>query len=77
MGIFDAFSKQFIAVIDWTEDEDGVLSYRFPMVDREIQNGGGSSRSAKPSSLFSSTRARSPTSSVPACIRSRRATCPS
>lgn len=39
MGIFDAFSKQFIAVIDWTEEEDGVLAYRFPMKDQEIQNG--------------------------------------
>jgi membrane protease subunit (stomatin/prohibitin family) len=34
------FSKQFIDVIDWTEPEDGILSYRFPMEDREIQNGG-------------------------------------
>lgn len=40
MGLFDAFKKQFIDVIEWTEEEDGVLSYRFPMIDREIQNGG-------------------------------------
>ena len=39
MGLFDLFKKQFIDVIDWTADEDGVLSYRFPMIDREIQNG--------------------------------------
>jgi membrane protease subunit (stomatin/prohibitin family) len=32
-------SKQFLDVIDWTEPEDGILSYRFPMEDREIQNG--------------------------------------
>jgi membrane protease subunit (stomatin/prohibitin family) len=32
-------SKQFIDVIDWTEPEEGILSYRFPMEDREIQNG--------------------------------------
>ncbi|MCO4794928.1 MAG: SPFH domain-containing protein [Bacteriovoracaceae bacterium] len=40
MGLFDAFKKQFIDVIDWTETEDGVLSYQYPMIDREIQNGG-------------------------------------
>jgi membrane protease subunit (stomatin/prohibitin family) len=40
MGIFDLIKKQFIDVIDWTESEDGVLAYRFPMMDREIQNGG-------------------------------------
>ncbi|TNF30312.1 MAG: hypothetical protein EP319_05570 [Deltaproteobacteria bacterium] len=40
MGLFDAFKKQFIDVIEWTEEEDGVLSYRFPMIDQEIQNGG-------------------------------------
>lgn len=32
--------KQFIDVIDWTEPEDGILAYRYPMQDREIQNGG-------------------------------------
>lgn len=39
MGIFDFIKKQFIDVIDWTESEDGVLAYRYPMQDREIQNG--------------------------------------
>lgn len=34
------FSKQFIDVIEWTEPEDGILAYRYPMQDREIQNGG-------------------------------------
>jgi membrane protease subunit (stomatin/prohibitin family) len=33
-------AKQFIDVIQWNEDEDGVLSYRYPMQDMEIQNGG-------------------------------------
>src|ERR1700676_4877432 len=33
-------SKQFIDVIQWTEPEDGILAYRYPMQDREIQNGG-------------------------------------
>ncbi|HEY2016136.1 MAG TPA: SPFH domain-containing protein [Bryobacteraceae bacterium] len=34
------FSKQFIDVIHWTEPAEGVLAYRFPMEDMEIQNGG-------------------------------------
>ena len=34
------FSKQFIDVIQWTETGDGVLVWRFPMEDQEIQNGG-------------------------------------
>src|SRR5271165_452863 len=34
------FSKQFIDVIQWTEPEDGILVYRYPMEDMEIQNGG-------------------------------------
>ena len=34
------FSKQFIDVIHWTEPGDGVLAWRFPMEDMEIQNGG-------------------------------------
>jgi len=40
MTLRDFISKQFIDVIDWTEPEDGILAYRFPMQDREIQNGG-------------------------------------
>jgi membrane protease subunit (stomatin/prohibitin family) len=34
------FSKQFIDVIQWTEPEDGILAYRYPMEDMEIQSGG-------------------------------------
>jgi len=33
------FSKQFIDVIHWTEPEQGILAYRYPMEDMEIQNG--------------------------------------
>jgi membrane protease subunit (stomatin/prohibitin family) len=33
-------SKQLIDVIEWNEPEDGILAYRFPMLDQEIQNGG-------------------------------------
>ena len=40
MSLRDFISKQFIDVIQWTESEDGVLSYRYPMQDMEIQNGG-------------------------------------
>ncbi len=31
--------KQFVDVIQWTEPENGILSYRFPMRDMEIQLG--------------------------------------
>jgi membrane protease subunit (stomatin/prohibitin family) len=40
MSLRDFLSKQFIDVIDWVEPADGILAYRFPMQDREIQNGG-------------------------------------
>lgn len=33
-------SKQFIDVIEWVEPENGILASRYPMEDREIQNGG-------------------------------------
>ncbi len=39
MALKDFLLKQFVDVIDWTETESGVLAYRFPMRDREIQNG--------------------------------------
>jgi membrane protease subunit (stomatin/prohibitin family) len=39
MGLFSFISKQFIDVIEWTADEPGVLAYRYPMQDMEIQNG--------------------------------------
>jgi hypothetical protein len=38
MGILDFLSKQFVDVIDWVE-EPGLLAWRYPMQDREIQNG--------------------------------------
>jgi membrane protease subunit (stomatin/prohibitin family) len=40
MSLRDFISKQWIDVIDWTEPEDGILAFRYPMQDREIQNGG-------------------------------------
>lgn len=39
MGLFDAFKKQFIDVIQWNEETPGTLSWRFPIIDQEIQNG--------------------------------------
>lgn len=33
-------AKQFIDVIQWSEPEQGILVYRYPMQDMEIQNGG-------------------------------------
>lgn len=39
MALFDFIKKQFIDVIEWTETENGVLAYRFPMQDAEIQTG--------------------------------------
>jgi membrane protease subunit (stomatin/prohibitin family) len=40
MSLRDFLAKQFIDVIQWTEPEDGILAYRYPMRDMEIQNGG-------------------------------------
>lgn len=40
MSLRTFLSKQFIDVIDYTEPEDGILAFRYPMQDREIQNGG-------------------------------------
>jgi len=39
MALVDFIKKQFIDVIEWTEDGEGTLAWRYPMMDREIQNG--------------------------------------
>jgi membrane protease subunit (stomatin/prohibitin family) len=39
MGLMDFIKKQFIDVIQWTEDGDGTLAWRFPMEGMEIQHG--------------------------------------
>jgi membrane protease subunit (stomatin/prohibitin family) len=39
MGLMDFIKKQFIDIIQWTEDADGTLAWRFPMRDMEIQYG--------------------------------------
>ncbi len=40
MALMDFIKKQFIDVLQWTEDGDGTLSWRYPMSGMEIQNGG-------------------------------------
>jgi membrane protease subunit (stomatin/prohibitin family) len=40
MSLRSFLGKQFIAVIQWSEHEDGVLACRYPMQDMEIENGG-------------------------------------
>jgi membrane protease subunit (stomatin/prohibitin family) len=40
MGLLEFVKKQFIDVIQWTEDGDEVLAWRFPTADMEIQQGG-------------------------------------
>lgn len=39
MGLMDFIKKQFIDIIQWTEDGQGTLAWRFPMAEMEIQNG--------------------------------------
>jgi len=39
MALMDFIKKQFIDIIQWTEDADGTLAWRFPMRDLEIQYG--------------------------------------
>ena len=39
MALMDFIKKQFIDIIQWTEESDGTLAWRFPMADMEIQNG--------------------------------------
>ncbi|MES2934706.1 MAG: SPFH domain-containing protein, partial [Pseudomonadota bacterium] len=40
MGLGSFIKKQFIDVLQWNEETDGVLAWRYPMQDFEIQNGG-------------------------------------
>ena len=39
MGLMDFIKKQFIDILQWTEAGDGVLAWRYPMADFEIQYG--------------------------------------
>ncbi len=40
MSLSGFLGKQFIDVLQWNEPEDGILAYRYPMLDMEIQTGG-------------------------------------
>ena len=40
MALMDFIKQQFIDIIQWTEESDGTLVWRFPMSGMEIQNGG-------------------------------------
>jgi membrane protease subunit (stomatin/prohibitin family) len=40
MSLSSFIKKQFIDILQWNEDTDGVLSWRFPMQEFEIQYGG-------------------------------------
>lgn len=39
MSLFSFIKKQFIDILEWQEDGDGVLAWRYPMQDNEIQMG--------------------------------------
>jgi len=40
VSLREFLTKQLIDVIQWSEPEDGILAWRYPMEDMEIQNGG-------------------------------------
>jgi membrane protease subunit (stomatin/prohibitin family) len=40
MALMDFIKKQFIDILEWTEDSDGTLAWRYPMAGNEIQYGG-------------------------------------
>ncbi len=40
MSLRSFLTRQFIDVLQWTEDGPGVLAWRYPMAEAEIQNGG-------------------------------------
>ena len=66
MGLMDFIKKQFIDIIQWTEEGDGTLAWRFPMADMEIQNGGQLVVRESQMAVFVN-EGRLPTSSAPAC----------
>ncbi len=40
MALMDFIKKQFIDILEWTEDSDGTLAWRYTMAGNEIQYGG-------------------------------------
>ncbi|MDP1899219.1 MAG: SPFH domain-containing protein [Rubrivivax sp.] len=39
MALMDFIKKQFIDILEWTEDHDGTIAWRYPMAGNEIQYG--------------------------------------
>ena len=39
MALMDFITKQFIDIIEWSDDSRDTLSYRFPDEDKEIKRG--------------------------------------
>ena len=75
MTLGQFLGKQFIAVIAWNEPADGILSYRYPMRDLEIQNGGQLTVSESQMAAFVN-EGKIADVFVPACTRSIPATYP-
>ena len=69
MALMDFIKKQFIDIIEWTEAGDGTLAWRFPMADLRNPERRRRSRCASRRWRCSSTKARSPTCSAPACYK--------
>ena len=40
MALMDFIKKQFIDILEWTEEDNDTLAWRYPMAGMEIQNGG-------------------------------------
>src|SRR5574341_61869 len=40
MALMDFIKKQFIDILEWVEEGEGTLAWRYPVADREIQYGG-------------------------------------
>src|SRR5438876_5589108 len=52
MGLLSFVKKQFIDILQWTEDGDDVLVWRFPTADKEIQKGAQLVVRETPAALF-------------------------
>ena len=69
MGLMDFIKKQFIDVIQWTETDDGDARVALPDAGHRDPVRRVSSPCASPRWPSSSTRARWPTCSAPACYK--------
>jgi membrane protease subunit (stomatin/prohibitin family) len=65
MALMDFIKKQFIDILQWTEEGDGTLAWRYPMQDMEIQTGAQLVVRESQMALFVN-EARWPTCSAPA-----------